>query len=155
MKNTKKIITGVTLLTSLSIFAGTIAVNSSNKTTNTTTGTGTNTATSTQCVRPTEKEREEFRLKMDNLRQKLEKGTATKTEMAEAAQFLGGKKDGKRGNDNCRPEKLNNENRIAPERIEELKTKVKSGKLTATEAEEVLKLIERRGNKGPKINPTN
>lgn len=136
MKNGKKIIAGAALLTSLSVFAaGTSIVNSSR------TAAGT---VNTERVKPTQAEREAFRAKMDSLRQKLENGTATKAEMAEAAKFLAGKggdkrKDGQRGG------KGNYTDGITPERVEQLKTKIKSGKLTAAEAEEVLKLIERRG----------
>lgn len=152
MKNIGKKGLILAVATSLSIFAGTEIVKNQNTTTTNTAGHMNMTSERVSgCTGEMSEEHKQMMARMDELKKKLENGTATKEEQKEIAQFLNNRgAKGRRGQYGEGRNNTNNQNRITPERIEELKTKIKSGKLTTTEANEVLQLLERRGPREPR-----
>lgn len=139
MKNSKKIIIGVVLLTSLTLFAAGTAINNSS----------TNSSTSNTQTVPNNGPKVNLQ-RIAELKDKLKNGTATKAEMAEAAEILerkGNRKDRDRKNRNDE----NTQQKIDPAKIEGIKTKIKNGKkLTNEESQIVLQILERK--EGPREN---
>ena len=164
MKNiSKKGIMGMALLASLSVFAGTTTLKESkNKIP----------VQNEQCPEPP-KDANGNPIKPDET--KLKTGNLTSSESEEIIEILSRKgrphKDCKPPKDGKKPErkfdkeppKDANGNPIKPDetkmkaefekrekRVEELKTKLKTGKLTANEREELVEILDRIGKRGPR-----
>ena len=167
MKNiSKKGIMGMALLASLSVFAGTTTLKESkNKIP----------VQNEQCpeppkdangnpIKPDEtKMKAEFEQRakrIEDLKTKLKTGNLTSSESEEIIEILSRKgrphKDCKPPKDGKKPERKFDKEPPKAEfekrekRVEELKTKLKTGKLTANEREELVEILDRIGKRGPR-----
>ena len=139
MKNKKNIVVGLILLTSLTVFAASNINNNSTKVPNT--------HTMSSDVPKFNSQR------MEELKNKLKNGTATKSEMAEAADMMENKGGHRRNRNTIDGDKNNRKNlndfkKPDPEKMDGIKNKIKKEKkLTNGESQIVLEILE-RGNRG-------
>ena len=167
MKNiSKKGIMGMALLASLSVFAGTTTLKENKNKIPVQNG---------QCPEPPKdangnpiksdktKMKAEFEKRakrIEDLKTKLKTGNLTSSESEEIIEILSRKG---RPHKDCKPPKDGNGNPIKldetkmkaefekrEKRVEELKTKLKTGKLTANEREELVEILDRIGKRGPR-----
>lgn len=142
MKNKRNIVLGLILLTSLTVFAASNINNNSTKVPNTQT-------ISSDVPRFNPQ-------RMEELKNKLKNGTATKSEMAEVADMMENKGGPRRNRNTTDGDKNNRKNandfkKLDTEKMDGIRTKIKNGKkLTNEESQIVLEILERkeRGNRG-------
>ena len=152
----KKKILGIALLTSLSIFAGTTA----NNTTRTTTAT--NNTVNNEC-RPPHKLQKDSNgnlvdengniikkpdpAKIEELKAKLNNGKITKAEGAEIAKMLD-RRGPHKPNDKCKPKDV--PKRLTDTEIQSLTDSLNSGKVSKDEATKLIEMLNHRP-KGPRL----
>ena len=154
----KKKILGITLLTSLSIFAGTtITANNNNRAT-----TAANSMPNNECKPPHKLQKdssgnlldddeifENFIKKIEELKKKLTNGKITKDEGAEIAKMLERKGPHGKPNDKCKPK--NAPKRLTDTEIQSLTNSLNSGKVSKDEATKLIEMLNNR-HRGPRSN---